>query len=113
MARVLKAEFDRPNPAEGLAVFCEALGVTLDYYAPGQDEAGFSPGGETQGSLYADLPGLSLRSPADNALIIAGSSQRYGVLGSPICARTSEMNALTCTLRLLSLAYATGSSSMS
>jgi len=69
MARVLKAEFDRPNPAEGLAVFCEALGVTLDYYTPGQDDAGFSPGGETQGSLFADLPGLSLRSPSDNAAL--------------------------------------------
>lgn len=69
MARVLKAEFDRPNPAEGLAVFCEALGVTLDYFAPGQDDAGYSPGGETQGSLFADLPGLSLRSPTDNAAL--------------------------------------------
>lgn len=69
MARVLKAEFDRPNPAEGLAVFCEALGVTLDYFAPGQDDAGYSPSGETQGSLFADLPGLSLRSPADNTAL--------------------------------------------
>lgn len=69
MVRVLKAEFDRPNPAEGLAVFCEALGVTLDYYAPGQDDAAYSPNGETQGSLFADLPGLSLRSPSDNAAL--------------------------------------------
>lgn len=69
MARVLKAEFDRPNPAEGLAVFCEALGVTLDYYTPGQDDAGFAPSGETQGSLFADLPGLSLRSTSENAAL--------------------------------------------
>ncbi len=70
MARVLKAEFDRPNPAEGLAVFCEALGLTLDYFAPGQevDLAGSTPD-EAGGSLYADLPGLSLHNPADNAVL--------------------------------------------
>jgi len=70
MARVLKAEFDRPNPAEGLAVFCEALGLTLDYFAPGQDDkAGRVTPDEAGGSLYADLPGLSLHSPADNAVL--------------------------------------------
>jgi flagellar biosynthesis protein FlhF len=70
MARVVKAEFDRPNPAEGLAVFCEALGLTLDYFAPAQDDnfVGATPD-EAGGSLYADLPGLSLRSPSDNAAI--------------------------------------------
>jgi flagellar biosynthesis protein FlhF len=70
MVRVLKAEFDRPNPAEGLAVFCEALGLTLDYFAPSQDAAPASnvPGLEG-GSLYADLPGLSLHEPADNAVL--------------------------------------------
>lgn len=70
MARVLKAEFDRPNPAEGLAVFCEALGLTLDYFAPGQDDnfVGCTPD-ETGCSLYADLPGLSLRVPEDNAAL--------------------------------------------
>ena len=69
-ARVLKAEFDRPNPAEGLAVFCEALGLTLDYFAPGQDDnfVGSTPD-EAGGSLYADLPGLSLRAPEDNAAL--------------------------------------------
>lgn len=67
--RVLKAEFDRPNPAEGLAVFCEALGVTLDYFAPGQEDGrvSYDVGGE--GVLYVDLPGLSLRSAAENAAI--------------------------------------------
>ena len=70
MARVLKAEFDRPNPAEGLAVFCEALGLTLDYFAPGQDDNLVSfPPNEMGGSLYADLPGLSLRAPGDNATL--------------------------------------------
>jgi flagellar biosynthesis protein FlhF len=70
MARVLKAEFDRPNPAEGLAVFCEALGLTLDYFAPGQDEnPGRSTPDESGGALYADLPGLSLRAPGDNLVL--------------------------------------------
>lgn len=64
--RVLKAEFDRPNPAEGLAVFCEALGLSLEYYAP---EHASQPGTAGSGGqfLYADLPGISLRSPAENA----------------------------------------------
>jgi len=70
MARVLKAEFDRPNPAEGLAVFCEALGLTLDYFAPGHDEAPMSSSpGLAGGSLYADLPGMSLHDPAGNAVL--------------------------------------------
>ncbi|MFT3783268.1 MAG: flagellar GTP-binding protein [Nibricoccus sp.] len=68
VVRVLKAEFDKPNPAEGLAVFCEALGVTLDYFAPGQEENGRTSA-ESVGSVYADLPGLSLRASDDNAAI--------------------------------------------
>jgi flagellar biosynthesis protein FlhF len=76
--RVVKAEFDKPNPAEGLAVFCEALGLTLEYYAPPAAEENPSPGAApaaepclsaAPGFLYADLPGLSLRSPADNAAL--------------------------------------------
>jgi flagellar biosynthesis protein FlhF len=70
--RVVKAEFDRPNPAEGLAVFCEALGVSLEYHAPSSEiEASalqpFSLQPSSGDFLYADLPGISLRSPADNA----------------------------------------------
>jgi len=70
MVRVLKAEFDRPNPAEGLAVFCEALGLTLDYFAPGHDDnsVSFTPN-DAGGSLYADLPGLSLRTPGENVAL--------------------------------------------
>ncbi|HEU5081196.1 MAG TPA: hypothetical protein VFT72_18430 [Opitutaceae bacterium] len=64
--RVLKAEFDRPNPAEGLAVFCEALGLSLEYYSPDSEGAASTVGGAGE-FLYADLPGLSLRSPAENA----------------------------------------------
>lgn len=67
--RVLKAEFDRPNPAEGLAVFCEALGLGLEYYAPETTELASTFGGPAGEFLYADLPGLSLRSPAENASI--------------------------------------------
>jgi flagellar biosynthesis protein FlhF len=74
--RVVKAEFDRPNPAEGLAVFCEALGLTLEYHAPsGEDEKSapstqptLSPEPES-GFLYGDLPGISLRNPSDNAAL--------------------------------------------
>jgi flagellar biosynthesis protein FlhF len=74
MGRVVKAEFDKPNPAEGLAVFCEALGVTVDYYSPEMpDRAGANRGptlAESAGGfLYADLPGLSLRAPGENAAL--------------------------------------------
>ncbi len=64
--RVLKAEFDRPNPAEGLSVFCEALGLTVEYYAPESAAAPETFGGPAGEFLYADLPGLSLRSAEDN-----------------------------------------------
>ena len=78
--RVVKAEFDRPNPAEGLAVFCEALGLSLEYHAPSSDDVGGGPSPRsavvaqptlqpepTGGFLYADLPGISLRNPSENA----------------------------------------------
>lgn len=58
---VVKAEFDRPNPGENLAVFCEALGVPLTHY-PSTLPA--TTGGNE--FLYVDLPGLSLRHPAEN-----------------------------------------------
>lgn len=64
--RVLKAEFDLPNPAEGLAVFCEALGLGLEYYAPESPDLPSTVGGPAGEFLYADLPGISLRSPAEN-----------------------------------------------
>ncbi len=65
--RVIKAEFDRPNPTEGLAVFCEALGLALDHYIPGEPGVQMiadTPAGEF---LLIDLPALSLRSPRANA----------------------------------------------
>jgi flagellar biosynthesis protein FlhF len=64
--RVLKAEFDRPNPAEGLTVFCEALGLTVEYYAPENDAAPQTFGGPAGEFLYADLPGISLRNEEEN-----------------------------------------------
>jgi flagellar biosynthesis protein FlhF len=59
--RVLTVEFDQPNLTADLAVFCEALGVTLEHYTPGLDLA--APAGAF---VYADLPGFSLRRPAAN-----------------------------------------------
>jgi flagellar biosynthesis protein FlhF len=67
VGRVIKAEFDRPNPAEGLAVFCEALGLGLEYYSPESGDAPSTLGGPGSEFLYADLPGLSLRSLEENA----------------------------------------------
>jgi flagellar biosynthesis protein FlhF len=63
---VLKAEFDRPNPGEGLAVFCEALGLTLEHVHA--DVSVDADEGATA-FVYADLPALSLRRPSDNAAL--------------------------------------------
>ena len=74
MGRVLKAEFDKPNPAEGLAVFCEALGLTLENYSP-EAGSGTAPDASLDsaagGFLLADLPGLSLRRPEENSALTA------------------------------------------
>ncbi len=75
MGRVVKAEFDKPNPAEGLAVFCEALGVAVDHSLParGDDDGAALPPANVEtlgGFLYADLPGLSLQSEAENKPIM-------------------------------------------
>ena len=78
--RVIKAEFDRPNPAEGLAVFCEALGLSLEHYSPPAPPVAASASERppsppqladtgTNNFLYADLPGLSLHNPADNTAL--------------------------------------------
>ena len=69
--RVMKAEFDRPNPTEGLAVFCEALGLSLEYYAPDDsDSTALTLGGPAGEFLYADLPGLSFREEEENRKIL-------------------------------------------
>lgn len=53
--RVLKVEFDQPNPCDKLAVFCEALGLSLEHYAPDLDLSA-----PEQAFVYADLPGLAV-----------------------------------------------------
>jgi flagellar biosynthesis protein FlhF len=58
--RVVKVEFDRPNPTEQLAVFCEALGLSFEHYP-------VSLATPAKTFLYLDLPALSVRRPADNA----------------------------------------------
>ncbi len=52
--RVWRVEFGRPNPAPSLDVFCEALGVPVEHYAPGMTE---SPAEAAEFHL-ADLPCL-------------------------------------------------------
>ena len=52
-ARVLKLDTDKANPGDGLAVFCEALGVPMQR----QGELIEINAGET---LYVDLPGISV-----------------------------------------------------
>ncbi len=73
IGRVLKVEFDRPNPTEDLAVYCEALGLTLETHAADVGEkgpAGFSPIAQPEGGfLYVDLPAISLRNPIENAAL--------------------------------------------
>ena len=65
LGHVVTAEFDRPFNPGPLPVFCEALGVPVAHYPAGTQPA--IPGG----FVYFDLPGISLRSPEDNASITA------------------------------------------
>lgn len=71
--RVVHVEFDRPNPAEQLAVFCEALGLSYEHYPVPLAESG-------PGFVYLDLPALSLRRPADNTAL-ASFFSREGIEG--------------------------------
>ncbi len=71
--QVWKVEFDRPNPAPALGVFCEALGVPLEHYTPGSSVV-------DRGFLLVDLPGLPPSgSPAAAAL--AGFFEREQIDG--------------------------------
>lgn len=65
MGHVVTAEFERPIAPGPLPVFCEALGVPLAHYPASTRPA--VPGG----FVYFDLPGLSLRHPAENSGIAA------------------------------------------
>ena len=58
-ARVLKLDLDRPNPGDGLAAFCDAMGVPL---VRDSSDAMDGDGDET---LYIDFPGISLDNRAD------------------------------------------------
>jgi flagellar biosynthesis protein FlhF len=53
-AAVLKVDLDRANPGDGLAVFCEALGVSLSRTV--EDLPALLPNEKT----YIDLPGIGL-----------------------------------------------------
>jgi len=68
--RVVKAEFDRPNPTEGLGVFCEALGLTLDHYVAGEAQVQTLANVAAEQFLYVDLPALSLGAAAENAALV-------------------------------------------
>lgn len=57
------AELDRANPSGPLPVFCEALGVPLAHHPASTRPA--TPGG----FVGIDLPGLSVRRPAENAAL--------------------------------------------
>lgn len=63
IGHVVTAEFDRPNPAGPLPVFCEALGVPLAHFPASTRPA--TPGG----FVCVDLPGMSVRRPAENAAL--------------------------------------------
>ena len=59
--RVFKAEFDRPNPSEGLGVFCEALGLVLEHATP---DSPIPVDGDR--FAYVDMPAISVRRAQDN-----------------------------------------------
>jgi flagellar biosynthesis protein FlhF len=63
LGHVVTAEFDRPNPAGPLPVFCEALGVPLAHFPASTRPA--TPGG----FVCIDLPGMSVRRPAENTAL--------------------------------------------
>lgn len=81
--RVYKVELDRPNPGEGLAVFCEALGLVLEHAGDDADLA-------LDGADFAcvDTPAFSVRSPRDNRRLLQ-LLDRAGVEG-----RVLVLNAL-------------------
>ena len=94
--RVFKAEFDRPNPSEGLGVFCEALGLMLEHAAPD------APLPQATGEFaYVDMPALSVRRPTENRPLLRFLDT------AQIESRVLVMNALY-DLPVLRDAYAAG-----
>lgn len=57
---VVVAEFEQPNPAGTLPVFCEALGVPVAHFPASLEPAA------PEAFVYVDLPAFSLRDPAAN-----------------------------------------------
>jgi flagellar biosynthesis protein FlhF len=80
-ARVLKLDLDRPNPNDGLAAFCEAMGVPLV-----RDSADAMDGHPDE-TLYIDFPGIS----ADNSSDIAELS--YALNSHLVVGRVLVVNA--------------------
>ncbi len=102
VGRVIKAEFDRPNSTEGLAVFCEALGLSLEYYAPdNSDSVPTTLGGPAGEFLYADLPGLALRASENRDIVKFLDREKFA-------GRVLVLNALY-DASMMRRAYAVGS----
>jgi flagellar biosynthesis protein FlhF len=78
---VVSVEFDRPNALGPLPVFSEALGVPLAHFPCGTEPA------VAGGFVYFDLPGMSVRRPADNA------SLRFFLEREAIAERVLVLNA--------------------
>lgn len=94
-AHVLKLDLDKANPGDGLAVFCEALGVPMLRQGEPVDMAE----GET---LYVDLPGVSAGSASE-------TEELAGLLGLKEVTRVLVLNAAYET-GLMKQAYALGES---
>lgn len=67
--RVIKAEFDRPNLTEGLSVFCEAVGLTLEHYIPGEPGVRMIEDASAENFVLVDLPALSLQAAANASMV--------------------------------------------
>jgi flagellar biosynthesis protein FlhF len=94
-ARVLKLDLDRPNPNDGLAAFCEAMGVPL------VRDSSDAMGGDSDETLYIDFPGIS----ADNRADIAELS--YALNRHLVVGRVLVVNAAY-DAELIKRAYAFG-----
>jgi flagellar biosynthesis protein FlhF len=94
-ARVLKLDLDRPNPNDGLAAFCDAMGVPL--VRDSSDAMDTNP----DETLYIDFPGISLENRED-VQEVAYALNRHLVVG-----RVLVVNAAYDT-ELIKRAYALG-----
>lgn len=95
-ARVLKLDVNKANPADGLAVFCEALGVPM--LREGESIDAIASEGE--GTLYVDLPGVSPGNASE-------AEELAGLIGEKNTSRVLVLNAAY-ELSLMKQAYALG-----